>query len=466
MLLMVGAMLLAAPLAAAPAGTTVFAHVSVVTMEDATALQDRIVEVAGDAIVAVASAQGYKAPKGARIIDGRGLFLMPGLADMHTHVAEYDDRPDFLAQYLAYGVTTIRSLSGNPDLLRLRDSIGRGGKLAPRLWISGPIVTGPAGKTGERGPPQVVVDSAEAARSAVDRQVEAGYDLVKLYDGLSREAFLAAAGEAKARGIYVVGHLPDQIPLAEALASGLDEIAHADELVSYHWVGYDPAKQYGALDIAGLDLDVGATRQTVDGVRRNGLAVVSDLVTDQVVYEGIADAPGLLRERQYREVPKATVDRWRARGRFVKWRGQAPYRRDRIQPFLEQLVVRLQRAGVNLTVGSDLGVEGMVPGYHLVRDIQLLEHAGLTPFEALSAGTRNAAAVAARMGKPSNWGRVAVGYRADLLLLAGNPLSTTRNLWRVKGVMLAGKWLPPERLVELRRAGTSRNGSGPASPGR
>jgi imidazolonepropionase-like amidohydrolase len=62
------------------------------------------------------------------------------------------------------------------------------------------------------------------------------------------------------------------------------------------------------------------------------------------------------------------------------------------------------------------------------------------------------------MGKPANWGRVAIGYRADLVLLGGNPLSSTRNLWLVKGVMLAGEWIPPDRLAELKRAGVPRFG--------
>jgi imidazolonepropionase-like amidohydrolase len=427
-------------------------------MQDATALNNRVVEVRGNTIAAIRPARGYRAPKGARVIDGRGMFLMPGLADMHTHVAEYQTQPDFLAHYLAYGVTTIRTLSGNPDLLRLRDVIAHRERLAPRLWVSGPIITGPQGAAGDGGPQKIVVRTAEEARAAVDRQIDAGYDLVKLYDGLSQEAFLAAAREAKSRGFYSIGHLPDQMPLDMALASGLDEIAHADELVSYHWIGYDPARQYSSDGIARLGIDRGTIPATVALIRENRVAVVSNLITDQTVYEGIADTTALLSAPQYREVPRPLLDRWRTQGRFVKWRGQGPYRRDTIQPFLQQLVLQMQRAGIVLTVGSDLGVEGMVPGFHLVRDVQLLEEAGLTPFEALSAATRNAAAVAARMGKPANWGRVAIGYRADLVLLGGNPLSSTRNLWLVKGVMLAGEWIPPDRLAELKRAGVPRFG--------
>ena len=352
-------------------------------------------------------------------------------------------------------VTTIRALSGNPELLRLRDAIADRKRIAPRLWVSGPIITGPQGDAGAGGAQKIVVRTAEEARAAIGRQIDAGYDLVKLYDGLSVEAFLAAAREAKGRGAYVVGHLPDQIPLDVALASGIDEIAHADELVSYHWIGYDPARQYSSVDISSLGIDADSIPATAARIRRNRIAIVSNLITDQVVHEGIADSPALLGAPQYREVPRPLLDRWRKQGRFVKWRGQAPYRRDTIQPFLQKLVVQMQHAGVVLTVGSDLGVEGMVPGFHLVRDIQLLEEAGLTPYEALSAGTRNAAAVAARMGKSANWGRVATGYRADLVLLAGNPLASTRNLWRVKGVMVAGDWIPPGRLAELKRAGLS-----------
>lgn len=364
---------------------------------------------------------------------------------MHMHVAEPWRSSGFLTQYLTFGVTTLRSLSGDPELLTLRDSIDRGEMIAPRLWVSGPIITGQGGNPDE-DPDKVVASSPAEARQIVNRQIDAGYDLIKLYDLLAQDAFLAAVQEAKQRGAYVVGHLPDGVQLETALASGLDEIAHADELLSYHWIGYDPAHVDWQVDLTSFKTDYDKIPQTASLLLRHRQSVVSNLVTDETVYRGIENPETLLRKAEYLRLPASLQHEWRSAGRFLKWQGQAAYRRNVIQPFLKSLVLQLNGSGVPLTVGSDLGVEGIVPGHHLLRDVEILEEAGLTPFDALAAATRNAALVAARMGKPKDFGTITKGKRADLVLLSRNPLKTVRHLRTIRGVMVNGCWLSDKSL--------------------
>lgn len=427
----------------------VFVDVNVVPMDRDIVLRHHVVEVRGSMISYVGPSRGYSVPAGARIIQARGKFMIPGLADMHMHVAEPWRAGGFLAQYVAFGVTSLRSLSGDPALLRLRDSIDRGEMIAPRLWVSGPIITGQGGNP-DSDVDKVVASSPAEARQIVSSQIDAGYDVIKLYDLLSRDAFLAAVHEAKRRGAYVVGHLPDAVKLETALSSGLDEIAHADELVSYHWIGYDPAHADWQVDLTSFKIDYERIPETASLLLRHRQSVVSNLVTDETVYRGIEDSDALLRETEYRRLPGPLRHEWSDSGRFLRWKGQGPYRREVIQPFLKRLVLQLNRSGVPLTVGSDLGVEGIVPGHHLLRDIEILEEAGLTPFDALAAATRNAALVAARMRKPDNFGTIANGQRADLVLLSRNPLETVRHLRTVRGVMVKGRWLTGERLKAAR----------------
>lgn len=493
---------------------TVIEHVSVLPMDRPGVLDDQVVEVRGGVITHVGPRAGYTAPAGARHVDGGNGYLMPGLADMHTHIRNDSSAPAALGHYLSYGVTTIRTLSGEASLLDLRKRVADGSLLGPRLWVSGPIIIGmPDGtpyemasralvsgagfllvgavllwarrrRTGVQGwvsllpllavsagagallwfwPPldlrydlhnlmggqSFTTDSAKAARREVDRQVAAGYDLIKVYDMLPGDAYLAAVKEARERGIYVTGHLPDAVPLATVLGSGLREVAHADEFTSYHWIGYDPHDDDWSAKLLTFKMDYASIPHTVALLKTNDQAVVSNLVTDETVYRMIRNPRGVLAGAEYDAIAADTREAWMG-GRVARWKGQDDFREKTIQPFLRALVKAMADKDVLLLVGSDVTVEGMVPGYHLVRDVELLQQAGVPAYDALRAATVNAAIVSGRMGKDARWGAVKVGNRADLLLLRANPLETVANLYGATGVMANGRWLDETALKELR----------------
>ena len=114
-----------------------------------------------------------------------------------------------------------------------------------------------------------------------------------------------------------------------------------------------------------------------------------------------------------------------------------------------QLTKALNDHGVTLLLGTDVSVEGVIPGYSAHQELELLVEAGLTTYQALCCGTRNAAIVADRMGKDSEWGTIEVGNRADLILLADNPLAHIRNTRSLLGVMLRGRWYSTSDLEQM-----------------
>ncbi len=494
------------------AHTTAFVNVNVVPMTTEAVLANQTVIVEGDRITAIGPAAEVTVPAGAQVVDGNGAYLMPGLADMHTHLV-FDSDPNHMSLYLAQGVTTIRNLSGLPMHLEWRDKVASGQLLGPTIYTSGPRVVGiPAdsqwlalllrmaivllpilagigiwllawavGKfSGKRvqikqsrrvtlssfavlalmgicmawfkvipinvftsylDPTAHFVETGAEARRAVIQQKATGYDFIKPYDFLSEEAYLAAMAEARAQNMYAVGHMADEIPLETILTSGQQEIAHVDEYLTYHWIGYEPP----LMKFVEYDIDYASIPHTVALTKDNNVMVVSNLVVDELIYRGLENPAGLLAGPEYAVVRPEVLQSWRTAGRFVNWQGQQAYRRQIAQPFFYALIKALHDGGVPLLIGTDVMVEGILP-YHLHRELELLVEAGLTPYEALEAGTKNAGMSVARMGRDGSFGTVAIGQRADLMLLEENPLENVSHTQQRLGVMVRGQWFTQAEL--------------------
>ena len=188
--------------------------------------------------------------------------------------------------------------------------------------------------------------------------------------------------------------------------------------------------------------------QTVATVKAHDVMVVSNIFTDEVVYQILEDPESGLAQPEYDIVAPEVINTWLTEGRYVNWQGQQTWRRDVQMPFLKTLTKALHDSDVPLLIGTDLTVEGMVPA-HIHRDLELLVEIGLTPYEALEAGTKNAGIAVTRMGRDGNFGTVAVGQRADLMLLEENPLENVSGTRNRLGVMARGQWVTQEKLNEL-----------------
>jgi hypothetical protein len=290
-------------------------------------------------------------------------------------------------------------------------------------------------------------ETPSQAISEVRHQKEMGYDFIKLYDGLSEEEYLAAVKEAKKLGMYITGHAPNQIPLETLVTSGQAEFVHVDELLSYHWKGYNRGFNSDTSHGREYPIENETIPKTIQLLKENNISVVTTMVVDEIMYRLIENTPGVLSSPEYRVVRKSLLDGWKTNGRNVRaFKDQGAYRKDEAQPFLMQMTKALYDAGVKLTVGTDAEVEGMIPGYHLHRDLELLVESGLTPYAALQAGTKNAGDILENMGTGDKVGTIEIGHRADFILTKDNPLENISNTRNRIGVMARGKWFTQKEL--------------------
>ena len=498
-----------------------FVDVNVLPMDSERVCENQAVLVQEGRILAMGPVDEIEVPVEAKVIKASGAYLMPGLADMHTHLIEFDPDPRHLVLYNAHGVTTIRSLNSTWETFKWRDNIKSGEWFGPSIFLSGPAIAGvppdegllalglrgvlvlvsvlasalifgiiwvamrlifgsevgdlfvsnlavpwlvgtlilavilvwrkilPLTRLAEFVIPQAaVVETPSQARAAVRKQVNAGVNFIKPYDYLNRETYFATLTTAKEYGMYTAGHIPDDpdvIDVGDALAAGQDEIVHMDEFSHEFWPNYDP-KMRGKLD---WEIDFSQIDKVVDYVVDHNAAVTATLVTNEVVLLGLEDMESLLQDHEYQLIRPGIIENWRTKGRFIKWKGQEGYRRKQWRPLLMQLTKALQDRGVLLLLGTDVSVEGIVPGASAHKELELLVEAGLTPFEALCCGTRNAGTIAKRMGVDSDWGTIEVGNRADFMLLEKNPLEEISNTQSQLGVMLRGRWLPKSELDQM-----------------
>ncbi len=364
-------------------------------------------------------------PEGSSVVDGTGRYLLPGLCDMHVHLS---DRAELLL-YVAHGVTTVRNMWGGGDTLALRERIARGAVFGPTIYTTGPIVDGPD----PRWPGSAVVTDMASARQLVDDEVAAGYDAVKVYDGLGVDAYLAIAQRCKQRGIPFVGHVPWAVGLRGAIASGQRSIEH---LTGWREVEDDA-------------IDALAARCAAAGVWNCPTLVVLDLP-----WVALRDLDAARARPEVQLVPPSIRARWdpKTDARFggvtevddELWHAHLA-RMDRSR----RIVKALFDAGAPMVVGTDAPNPFVVPGFAVHQELEELCAAGLSPYAVL----RMATVEAARFLGREDAGMVAVGQVADLLLLAKDPLADVTATRAIAGVCLHGRWLPraelDARLAEL-----------------
>jgi imidazolonepropionase-like amidohydrolase len=355
-------------------------------------------------------------------IDGRGRYLMPGLADLHVHLFNSKD----LLLYLANGVTTIRNLGGygaGDSILQIRRDVVAGKRLGPTIFTSGNWLDG--------DPPfrdiNTVVRTPADARAIVEQHRVAGYEFIKVYQSLKPEVYNEIVRAARRRGIAVTGHIP--------AAVGVDAVLERGQ------VGVDHVGQF---------LGTGSATSLATRVRAAGVSVTSTLV---MLHRALSmrGAPKMVEELlarpEARYISPDTRQFWRsapflqvapAEGMFGQYREA------------QELVRAFHAEGVRLLLGTDAGLWGNVPGFSAVEELDRLVESGLTPYQALRAATVEPAVFLNRHVRGSRQpGAIAVGNRADLLLLEGNPLENIANVRRHVGVMVRGQWLPRGQLDAL-----------------
>lgn len=415
-----------------------FVGVKVIPMVRDEILEDMTVIVANGRIGDMGSAASIKVPEGALVIDGDGKYLMPGLVDMHVHT--WHERE--LTLFVANGVTTVRNMFGAPMHVKWREEIERGTRFGPTIYTAGPIVDGkPA-----HWPNSREVSTSEEARRAVLEHVEGGYDFLKVYNGLSGEVYSALVKAAKQSSLPVVGHIPDQVGLAGVLEARQRTIEH---LMGYEtFLESSDSPLLGKTDMisrlhAWGQIERDRIPQVVELVKQAGSWNCVTLVVTQKSLSSEEVEKEL--ERPYMKyLPPMQIQQWKAMAQSMP---DAFAQAVRIgQAARLELAGALNDGGVPILLGTDMGNPWVAAGFSAHQELANLVEAGLTPYEALRAGTR---APAECLEATEEFGAVAVGLRADLLLLDANPLEDVTNAARRVGVMVRGKWLPESELHQM-----------------
>ena len=406
--------------------------------------QGMTVVLDGERIVAVAKDGAADVPQGARLVDGRGKFLIPGLWDMHVHWN--DER--YLALFIANGVTGVRVMWGDARHFGQRKQIAAGTLIGPRLALAGNIIDGPK----PFWPGSVAAATEADGRGAVRRTHEEGFDYVKVYSLLPREVFFAVAHEARKRGIPFVGHVPDTVRVAEASVAGMKSIEHLTGLL----LAVSSVEGELRRELAAAPKPAPGTGrrvlETYDARKAASLYATLkandtwQVPTFTVLHSG-AYAQELARSNdpRMRYMPAWVRTLW-ASGMARELTPQQVENQRRFFDRRLQLVGEMHRAGVGILAGSDVLNPYCFPGFSLHDELEWLVKAGLHPMAALQAATRNPALF---LGREKDLGTIEAGKLADLVLLEADPTLDIRNTRRIAAVVAAGKLYPRAELDRM-----------------
>ena len=416
-------------------------------------------------------------PAGARVVDGTGRFLIPGLWDMHVHLAT---RPDaslaeemILPLLLAHGIVGVRDMGGPPERLRdLRTKITAGEVTGPRILTPGPFVDG----AGDADPMFRRVTDAASPYGVVQGLATAGVDFVKAQAGLRPDvhaALVKAAGDAR---LHVAGHIPIAMTAEEVIASGQRTVEHiSPALVGDGLLLLACSSQAPALlaELRAIERDRGGADASLiaqrEAVLRRQMVDTYDPARAQALGRSMRDrdiwiVPTLIwsgslrpqtRTDDGRELPMEYVPaslRTRlteGRRRFMARQTEETLAAARAVAIASvRAVGDLHRAGARVLAGTDSFDAFVLPGVSLHQELRLLVDGGLTPIEALQAATRRAADA---RGVGAREGTIAAGKVADLLLLDADPSLDIGNTTRIRAVVRGGRLHDRQALDALLR---------------
>jgi hypothetical protein len=317
----------------------------------------------------------------------------------------------------------------------LRDRARRGEIVAPTMYLSGPSFNGQTAST------------PEAATARVAEQKKAGYDLLKIHPGVPRASFDALAGAADKLQIRFAGHVPADVGLQRALEAKYWTIDHLDGYVeALARPGAPPPQLFGINVID--QIDEARIPQLVAATKAAGTWVVPTQILLENWY-GPDSVDTMRAWPEIRHANPAEVTQWVA----TKTKNVAAFPLEHRQRFIRlrrQLLKALHDGGIGILLGSDAPQTWNVPGFSIHRELATYVAAGLTPYQALTTGTR---AVAAHLGTLQQTGTIEAGKRADLVMLDASPLADIANSSRISGVMIGGRWLPKSEIDQRLNTG-------------
>lgn len=414
----------------------VFQQVNVIPMDSKQVIENQTVVVKDGRISAISDANEIQYSQDAVVVDAKGKYLMPGLAEMHAHVPPVDDlepMKEVLLLFVTNGITTIRGMLGHQKHLELRSKIQAGEILGPRFYTTGPSFNGQSVKT-----------AAEGAQM-VRQQKEAGYDYLKLHPGLTKEAFEGIAHTAKEVGIPFVGHVSFDVGVWRAIEAGYSSIDHLDGFIEGMVPGIDTMseEQTGLFGMFVADkADTTQIPKLMQALKAHHIWVVPTQALAERWFSPTS-------AEQLQKAPEMV---YMSAGDMYNWvrskktlQANPRYDAAKINDYIQlrrKLIEECQKNGVGLLLGCDAPQVFNVPGFSTHQELQYLVDAGLSPYEALRTGTVNVATYL----QSKDTGVIKKGAVSDLVLLNGNPLEDIGQTKNIAGVMMGNLWLSKQHI--------------------
>lgn len=415
-----------------------FTNVNVIPMTTEVILKDHTVIVEGGKISLVGPSGEVTLPKNAKIIDGKGKYLIPGLTEMHGHIPgeeqkQYGENVLFL--YISNGVTTVRNMLGTAYQLKLKEQVKKGDFPGPTIFAASPWLSNEN------------VPSPQAAEKVVKNFKEEGFDLLKI-GSIAPETYRQMAITAHAIGMPFGGHIPEEVGLKGALDARQTSIDHYDRYVEFlvpqsvdlgeHSNGFFGSGLVDLIDREKIDQ---AIKLTLEARTWNvpTLTFIEHLASPELAEE-------MIKRPEMKYMPGNVLQDWvRFKNEYSKREDFQPDATAKLVELRRELTKRLHDAGAPIALGSDAPQFFNVPGFSIHHEMKMMVAAGLTPYEVLVTGTINPAKY---FGTPDEFGSVQPGRRADLILLNENPLEDITNVQNRAGVMVRGSWWPEEAIQQ------------------
>ncbi len=441
-------------------GATILSGPSWEPLPDSTILIER------DRIAKMMPSDSLTTPPGARVVDCKGKYILPGFIDMHTHchttaaidflsqfgpvIHDPAHKEWFLKMFLAYGVTCVRDVGNFSEIFDVKKELSNS-TAAPKMSVAGELLEGaePLWPLGRK------VTSEETARREVKRQKNLGADWIKLYVGLNPSQSDVIINEAHVRGMQVAGHI-GMTPAREAARMGIDTLEHALTLIDPGFLSEDDQVKFKQVAKGNIkrdhylwmwrraDMNGEAALDLMQALRDSRAAVCPTLI----VHENTLKGPNKsYTNYAYDFVPQQWLDIWDGRFRVFNPNGKAPSENANVYDDATKLIRELHSTGTRIIGGTDAALWNpyVVPGASLHREMELLASTGLSNNDVLSSVTWNAAEV---LGLNQELGSVEPGKLANLVVLDANPLKKIKVTRNIALVVNKGYTFTPEDIME------------------